>query len=303
MMEKGLMSKSNPTTSNHFDPETTLPPSRVKATDISPLTELTLQTLWTKGKIRVRCVTITTETHDVKTFHLISEPAQLFFFKPGQFIRLELNLEGKKVLRSYTISSSPSRPYTLAITVKRVEGGLVSNWLHDNLKPGDEIVINGPYGKFNCFDVPSPKMLFISAGSGITPMMSMVRWLCDTHSNCDMTFVYSARTPSDIIFRRELELLEVQRENFTAAITCTRTGSDSHVWTGFKGRLNNLMLQLMAPDYLERVVYVCGPTSFMENVREILIGLNFPMENYNEESFGDKNSKKTKPGKILPCLL
>ena len=272
------------------------PPSILKATDIWPLAGLIYEplTVWKQGKIRMQCLKIIAETHDVKTFKFVSETTPLFFFQPGQFITLELEIEGQKVFRSYTLSSTPSRPHNLSITVKRVPGGQVSNWLHDNFKEGDEIWINGPYGKFSCFDKPAKKMLFISGGSGITPMMSMVRWLCDTGSECDMVFIHSARTPNDIIFRRELELLDAQMKNLKVAISCTRSEL-GETWTGFKGHLTPQMLNLMAPDHLERMVYVCGPPPFMALVKEMLENSNFPMANYNQENFGPTNQDSSKP--------
>ena len=103
------------------------------------------------------------ETHDVYTFRFQGNPLCRFVYWPGQFCTLVLNINGKKVLRSYTISSTPSRPFVLEITVKRVPGGLVSNWLPDNLKIGDKVNIAGPKGKF-CL-IPgkiAQKILFVN---------------------------------------------------------------------------------------------------------------------------------------------
>lgn len=259
---------------------------------------------WTNGTLKVKCVQIIDETSDVKTFTFVADPPVLFSYQPGQFVTLNLDIAGKPVKRSYSISSTPSRPHSLEITVKRVPAppdeptappGLVSNWLHDNLKVGSQIEINAPMGKFTNFANPSAKLLLISAGSGITPMMSMSRWICDTVSKVDIVFVHSARSPQDIIFRRELEMMSARYPNFKLAITITRPES-GQPWYGYTGRLNETILPAIAPDYVNRTVYVCGPNPFMEATKSLLQNIGFPMENYYEESFGGaKKKKKTAP--------
>lgn len=252
---------------------------------------------WQQGKIRVKCINIIDVTHDVKTFRFVTVPPSLFSYKPGQFLNLELQIDGKKVIRSYTISSTPSRPHTIEITIKRVPGGLVSNWLHDNFRKGDEAFINGPAGKLTCFDYPARKLLMISAGSGITPVMSMSRWLYDTAADCDIIFFYAARNEKDIIFRQELEMLVRQYENFKLFITLTRSDLERG-WQGLRGRVNPDMIKQIAPDFRERFIFLCGPNGFMASVKELMQSLNFPMENYHAESFGAP--RKLKPKVILP---
>ena len=141
------------------------------------LNPVTTQT-WSNGRHMVRCVKVIQETWDVRTFCFMADQPVLYFFKPGQFVTLELEIDGQPVMRSYTISSSPSVPYSFSITIKRVPGGKVSNWLHDNLNEGDELPVHGPVGLFNAIDFPAEKVLYLSGGVGITPVMSMAR--CST---------------------------------------------------------------------------------------------------------------------------
>jgi ferredoxin-NADP reductase len=147
------------------------------------LNPVTTQT-WANGRHIVRCVKVIQETWDVRTFCFMADQPILFFFKPGQFVTLELDIDGEQVMRSYTISSSPSVPYSFSVTIKRVPGGRVSNWLHDTLQEGQELAVHGPVGLFNAIDAPSPKVLYLSGGVGITPVMSMARWFLRHQCQC-----------------------------------------------------------------------------------------------------------------------
>jgi glycine betaine catabolism B len=252
---------------------------------------------WTNQDLWCRCDRIITETADVKTFCLVAESPILFNYRPGQFVTLQVEIDGKPVLRPYSISSSPSRPHHLTVTIKRVPrsgpdrpAGLVSNWMNDHFKVGDRLkLVGGPIGVFTC--VPDlaehklpEKMLLISAGSGITPMMAMSRWVQDTLANSDIVFLHSARQPQDIVFRSELETMAAQMPNFRLAMTLTQSAGTA--WMGMTGRISTAMLQLLVPDLITRSVFVCGPNAFMQHVRETLETMGFPMTQYQEESFG-----------------
>jgi glycine betaine catabolism B len=226
------------------------------------------------------------ETHDVYTFRLQGDPLCRFAFLPGQFCSLVLNIEGKKVVRSYTISSTPTRPYVLEITVKRVPGGLVSNWLPDNLKVGDRIEVAGPKGKFHLLPGAIPrKVLFLGAGSGITPVMSMSRWLCDVAADVDIQMFNSVRSPDDIIFAREFDYM-VERYQMFSSIQVSGTRGTRGDWTGLSGHISRPMLELVSPDMFEREIFMCGPQGFMDAAREILDGMGFDLAKLHSESFG-----------------
>jgi glycine betaine catabolism B len=261
---------------------------------------------WQKGDLTVRCMEIIDETADAKTFRFVAEPPVLFTYKPGQFVTLDVGIDGEQVLRSYSISSTPSRPHSLEITVKRVPSaadglppGLVSNWLHDSVRVGSLINLSGPFGKFTCFNHPDRKLLFISAGSGVTPMMSMSRWIGDTMANCDIVFLHSARHPDDIIYRQELELMSARHPNFRPLITLTRTQSGKG-WLGLTGRIDANLIRSNIPDFADRTVFVCGPNAFMEATKQVLIALDYPMDKYHEESFGAPKRKTKTESKSAP---
>nr|WP_188861735.1 hybrid-cluster NAD(P)-dependent oxidoreductase [Marinobacterium nitratireducens] len=249
------------------------------------LNPVTTQT-WANGRHVVRCVKAIQETWDVKTFCFMAEQPVMFFFKPGQFVTLELEIDGEQIFRSYTISSSPSVPYSFSITVKRAPGGLVSNWLHDNMVEGTELAVHGPVGQFNCIDYPADKVLMLSGGVGITPLMSMMRWYFDTNAGVDVEFIHSARSPRDIIYHRELEHIFSRIPEFKLHIVCEHSDKLGEAWFGFRGFLTKPMLELMAPDFMEREVYCCGPTPYMNAVKKLLKDNGFDMSRYHEESFG-----------------
>jgi glycine betaine catabolism B len=174
---------------------------------------------------------IINETPDTKTIRLASDRPLLFHYQPGQFVTLHLNINGQEVNRSYSIASSPSRPFCIEITVKMTPGGLVSNWLHNQLQVNDRLMVKGPMGRFSCFNYPAAKLLLIAAGSGVAPIMSMLRWLTDVGAEVDVQVVISFRYPDDIIYRRELKLLQMRHKNLHIQITLT--GKDIAKKTGW----------------------------------------------------------------------
>lgn len=223
-------------------------------------------------------------THDVRTFLFAPAEPALFHHEPGQFVTLRVRVDGRDVRRCYTISTPPTRPHLLGITVKRQPGGLVSNWLHDTMAPGRTLHAEGPFGDFTTTRHPSAKYLFLSAGSGITPVMSMTRTLYDLGSAADVVFVHSARTPSDVIFRRELETIASTVPTVRVVPVCERDGP-TEAWGGLRGLLTVEMLHLLAPDLAERVVFCCGPAPYRAAVRRMLGEVGFDLRHHHEESF------------------
>jgi len=232
----------------------------------------------------LECVSRLPEAPDVVTFTFQAPSGALFSYKPGQFVTLELPVTGGPLYRTYTISSSPSRPTSLTITVKAQSASLGTRWMLDNLVPGMRLKATGPGGKFSYSDFPAAKYLFISAGSGTTPMMSMTTHMYDAGRDPDIIYINCARRPSEIIFRDRLEHMASRITGIEIAWVVEETDR-YRPWTGYRGQFNQLILGLTAPDYLEREVFCCGPEPFMRAVREALAGLGFNMERYHQESF------------------
>jgi ferredoxin-NADP reductase len=232
----------------------------------------------------LECVAVLPEAPAVKTFAFRPPSGARIAFRAGQFVTLDLPLPGGPVQRTFTISSSPLTQAYLSVTVKVQANSLGGRWMHDHLAPGMRLRAFGPAGQFHLPDQPDGRYLFVSAGSGVTPMMSMATTLYERGEDPDICFIQCARRPSDLIFRRRLELMSTRATGIGLHFV-VGAPEPYEVWTGYRGRFNRLMLGLMCNDYLDREVYCCGPAGFMDGVREILISLGYDMGRYRQESF------------------
>ncbi|WP_424933297.1 2Fe-2S iron-sulfur cluster-binding protein [Amaricoccus macauensis] len=250
---------------------------------MNDLSGLPSRAIWSDAE-PLECVTVVPEGPNTATFTFRAPSGALFDYLPGQFLTLELPVPGGPLYRTYTISSSPSRPRSISITTKAQLDSIGTRWMLDNLVPGSQLRALGPSGVFSHLAHPAEKYLFISAGSGITPMMAMTTYMFDLGVEPDVVFVNCARRPSEIIFRERLEHMASRVPGIS--LRWVVEGPDRYrPWTGFQGMFNQLMLGLMASDYLEREVFCCGPEPFMQAVREALQGLGYDMDRYHQESF------------------
>lgn len=231
-----------------------------------------------------RCTEVVPVTHDAMAFRFAPDSGASLDYKPGQFLTLEIEIEGKKLYRSYTMSSTPTRGDYFEVTVKRVPGGAFSNWLCDHLTAGASVKMTGPHGKFTCAPNPSAKLLFLSAGSGVTPMLSMSRWLKNRKLGSDVVYFHCAKTSDDLIFGAEVADMARRDPLFKQHVSLTRELKGS-AWNGLTGHLDATMLNKIAPDFKDREVYVCGPEGFMAGCKSLLQGLGFPLGQFHEESF------------------
>ena len=239
----------------------------------------TLDATLSLSRVRARVVDVVLETDDVKTY-LLKPNARWRGFRAGAFVTLRLTIDGETVHRSYSVSSSPSNEGLIAITVKRVSGGLVSNWLFNRIKPGDVLELTSPQGQFVLPEIVPQKLLMISAGSGITPVMSMLRHLANAPA--DIAFLHFARSPGDIIFHRELGEIAESRANTRLSIWVEDGNRD---WKGERGRFCERALSEVAADWKERPIYMCGPPAFMEAVLKTLEKAGYDLANLHYERF------------------
>jgi glycine betaine catabolism B len=156
--------------------------------------------------------------------------------------------------------------------------------MFENVKPGNRMRAYGPSGHFTLTRPLARKYLFVSAGSGVTPMMSMLRWLADCAPMTDVTFLNASRRPDEIIFLAELELLATRMPNLRLGFI-PEAASTASPWAGLTGRIDRTKLQLLAPDFLSREVFCCGPDPFMKAVSGLIRAEGFDMGRYHQESF------------------
>lgn len=250
---------------------------------MNDLSAVAARVIWSDAE-PLECVSVIPEMANTASFTFRAPSGALFDFRPGQFLTLELPVPGGPVHRTYTISSSPSRPRSITITAKAQADSIGTRWMLDTLAPGMRLKATGPAGLFTHLDHRDKKYLFISAGSGITPMMSMTTFMFDLGTEPNIVFINCARRPSEIIFRERLEHMASRVPGIDLKWV-VGAPDRYHPWTGYQGRFNQLMLGLMAPDYLEREVFCCGPEPFMQSVRDALQGVGFDMGRYHQESF------------------
>ncbi|MFN4147072.1 MAG: 2Fe-2S iron-sulfur cluster-binding protein [Runella sp.] len=229
----------------------------------------------------------TPEAITISFWHPLSE---MLKYQPGQFLTFLLTINGEKIRRSYSLCSSPHTDSSPAVTVKRIPGGLVSNWLIDNLKAGDYLETLEPTGNFRIEpDARNARtVVLIGAGSGITPLMSMTKSVLKIESDSRVVLLYGNRNEESIIFKKQLENLS---EQYGERLVIKHSLSQpSGTWTGATGRLNKTQILRL----LERLphfnapsaeYYLCGPDGLMEEAKRALEVLGVASTQVHKESF------------------
>ena len=230
-------------------------------------------------------------THNVKTLRFRTADGSdiPFDYLPGQFLTLHIAPAGVPTRRAYTIASTPTRRGAIEITVKREKQGLVSRWLHDELTPGDEVTIEAPNGTFHFTGEGADSVLLIGGGVGVTPMMSVVRYLTDSAWPGTIHLILGFRTPADFIFRDELTALSARNPNLRLTVTMSRPDPS---WTGPKGRIDAPLIAAAVPVAPQRAL-VCGPPPMMEAVKAALVGLGVAESQIRTEAFGTQKREPT----------
>jgi ferredoxin-NADP reductase len=210
--------------------------------------------LWSTRELKGRVCEVRNETHNASTVTI--KPGHRWpGHKPGQFLRIGVDINGVRHWRAYSLSSDPAREDGLiSVTVKSVDSGVVSPFLVRKARPGTIVSLGGVEGDFVLPDEPPAKLLFISAGSGITPIMCMLRHLDHTDAMTDVVLLHSASRTDDVIFGHELRALERNHDSFELHEQHTRE----------QGRMGPGDLDRLCPDWRERETYMSGPRDMLD---------------------------------------
>ncbi|WP_115375553.1 ferredoxin--NADP reductase [Adhaeribacter pallidiroseus] len=271
--------------------------------------------------LQLKVVDITRETADAITIHLEHPDKIAVPYQAGQFLTLIVPVNGKKERRAYSLCSSPVEQPRLSVTVKRVKGGLLSNYLINQLKVGDRLEVLAPMGNFNIIPEPTNRrtVVLIGAGSGITPLMAMAKSVLHHETASQVCLIYANRNEESVIFKNQLKTLEQQYpERFrvthvysqTTTLETTPKANSSffgrlfgksketapgtspaeELNTIYSGRLNQKMLltileKLKIRNTTATEFYLCGPEGLMEEAKAALQILQVPNHQVFKESF------------------
>ncbi|OBA80274.1 stearoyl-CoA 9-desaturase [Mycobacterium sp. 1164966.3] len=218
--------------------------------------------LWSARELRGRIVEVRRETEDSAT--LVIKPGWGFSFdyQPGQYIGIGLLVDGRWRWRSYSLTSSPASSgsaRTVTITVKAMPEGFLSTHLVAGVEPGTIVRLAAPQGNFVLPDPAPPSILFLTAGSGITPVMSMLRTLLRRNQIGDIAHVHSVPAAADVMFAAELAALEADHSGYRLRVRETRTD----------GRLDLSRLDVEVPDWRERQTWACGPEGMLNQAEKV----------------------------------
>ena len=247
----------------------------------------------------LRVASLMNETRDavVVTFDVPAEAREDFRFLPGQHLTLRAQLEGEEVRRSYSICSAPS-DNTLRIAIKRVQDGLFSTWANQHLAPGHLVECMVPSGNFHATLDPESNHHHVAfvAGSGITPVLSILKTTLASEPNSRFTLVYGNRSSSSVIFKEELEnLKDLYLARFNLVFVLSREHQDIELFNGRidRAKCDQLLKYWIDPADID-VAYTCGPLTMMEEVSASLQAAGVEKERIRMELFGTGAPRKSR---------
>jgi ferredoxin-NADP reductase len=251
-----------------------------------------------RDQLILKLASITQQASDAKTLRFIVPIDRRLNGRPGQFLTFSFLFDGKKVVRSYSICSSAARSGYVEITVKRVREGSVSVFLNDRAFPGMTVEASGPFGRFYFDETRHRHIVLLAAGSGITPLMAMLRYIDDLCIETPATLLYFVRTSGDIIFQPELEDLQSKLPQFEYHVVLSQPHTE---WSGARGHVSREFIESKVTDIGLRDFFLCGPPPFMEACRTILVDLGVKPERILQESFGTPKLDGPQPVAANSC--
>ncbi len=219
------------------------------------------------------------ETPDVWTISLM--PAGVYRYQPGQYALVSIRND-ENTLRAYTLSSSPGQSRFITLTVRAIPDGIGSSWLTQDVRVGDTLWLSNAQGEFSCVNAPSQRYLMLAGGCGITPIMSMTRWLLANKPDTYISLFYNVRSPKDVIFAKEWQVL---CSEYASRLNLTLMAEQGATNGFLSGRISKDLLLELVPNITEYTVMTCGPAAYMDIVEQMSTELGIPAKNIHKEQF------------------
>jgi ferredoxin-NADP reductase len=236
------------------------------------------------SRLKLRVSDLFDETPTTKTLRLIAVDQELPPFQAGQYIAFFLEIDGIRTSRPFSISSPPNQTGYYDITVKRVENGLVSNYLSDRVNKGDELISSGPEGNFYFNPIIHKKtMICIAGGSGITPFMSMIREIVDCGLDRDVHLLYGNKSDEDVIFHDVLLDIAGRFDNISY-VPVIEEPTDSY--GGACGFVTGNLIRELIGEIEDKSFFICGPQGLYDFCLPELEGMGIPRRKIRQEMYG-----------------
>lgn len=233
----------------------------------------TVTRIKTKAPSTYKLIHIESDTHDTKTFRFELPADATLDMLPGDFLYVHAMLNGKQVKRAYTPSSLPGTIGSFDLTVKRYETGTVSKYLHEQ-QLGDTVLMSGPNSGGHWVDGMAKRVGFVAGGTGITPMVSIIRWILTKRLDVELSLVFANKTEQDIIFRQEWDHYVQGYPNFRCHYLLEQPPAG---WTGSTGRITSDLLRHYLPSPgPDACAFLCGPPPMIDALETTLKELGYP---------------------------
>ncbi len=259
-------------------PATAPRPDQLPIPASRPLAPAPRSSTQSRGFVQVPVIHVIRETEDISTFRMARPEG--FEFNAGQFCTIRVNVDGKPVVRCYTISSAPEASGYLEISVKRQ--GLLSGTLHATVRAGSMLAVNGAAGDFVYPAGDDRPLALIAGGVGITPMMCMIRHAIQADPTRPVTLLYSVHSHGDMAFRDELRVLAARNPNLRVRITTTR---GPHETGHLSGRIDGRMIRDQVENLANTIFMICGPGPMIDDIKTALVQLGVPDAQVRSEAF------------------
>lgn len=221
---------------------------------------------------------IVKEAPNVTTINFIAQ--DFYPYQAGQYALVSIK-NTPHITRAYSLSSTPGESRFVSITVREIEGGVGSTWLNNDVKVGDQVWFSNPMGEFSCQQVIADNYLLVGAGSGVTPIMSMARWLLANRPEVNVTVIHSVHSPEDVIFKQEWAELKAKYPKLQLVINASVNATEGFA----SGRISAEIIKNAVPNLTDYTVMTCGPEAYMKALKEIVLSLGGTEDRFFTEAF------------------